>query len=238
MQKVLRLPAPDADVASCGVLSIILVAAGFLGALLNRRRAGADAILVWSVGVGLFVLCLCALLQWHPYSFRFWLLVAPWMAVSAAWGLEALPHLARKGAWVFVGVCAATVFWTATTNTHQAGWAAVARPDRALGFAVFSQVRQWAGSLEAPNTPLHLALPVNQPLAAFVRTGDGRRVKLRRLSALPATAETAVREIDGWLIVPARQFSGREERVEKRVWLSFGDEGSPFSLAAYRRLQP
>lgn len=238
LQKVLRLSAPDADVASGGGLSLVLVAAGFLGALLNRRRAGADTVLIWSVGIGLFVPCLYALLQWHPYSFRFWLLVAPWMAVIAAWGLEALPNLARKVAWVFVGVCSATVFWTATTNTHQAGWAAVARPDRALGFTVFSQVRQWADSLEGLNTPLHLALPVNQPLAAFVRMGDGRRVELRRLSALPTTAEAAVREIDGWLIVPARQFSGREERVEKRVWRSFGDESSPFSLAAYRRLQP
>ena len=92
VQKVLRLPAPDADVASCGVLSIMLLAAGFLGALLNRRRTGADAVLVWSVGVGLFVLGLYSLLQWHPYSFRFWLLVAPWIAVSASWGLEALPE--------------------------------------------------------------------------------------------------------------------------------------------------
>lgn len=238
VQKVLRLIAPDADVASCGVLSLTLVAAGFLGALRNRRRAGADAVLVWSGGVGLFVLCLYALLQWHPYSFRFWLLVAPWMAVLAAWGLETLPGLARKFSWVFVGVCSATVFWTATTTTHQAGWAAIARPERALGFTVFSQVRQWARSLEGPNTSLHLALPVNQPLAAFVRTGGGRRVELRRQSALPATAEAAVQAIDGWLVVPARQFSEREGRVEKRVWHFFGDESSPFSLAAYRRLQP
>jgi hypothetical protein len=69
-----------------------------------------------------------------------------------------------------------------------------------------------------------------------VRTGDSRRVDLQRLSALPATAAAAVQNISGWLVVPARHFAGREGRVEKRVWLFYGDENSPFSLAAYRRV--
>jgi hypothetical protein len=238
VQKVLRLPEPDADVASCGVLSVALLAAGFLGALLNRRRVGAGTVLVWSSGVVLFVLTLYALLQWHPYSFRFWLLVAPWMTVVAAWGLESLPGLARKFCWAFVAFCTVTIFWNSTLHTYQAGWPAVAHPERGLSFTVFSQVRQWTRSLDPATAPLHVALPVNQPLAAFVRLGDGRRVELQRLSALPATAEVAVQNLDGWLIVPVRQFVGREGRVEKRSWLFFGDEASPFSLVAYRRLRP
>ena len=238
VQKVLRLPEPDADVASCGVLSVALLAAGFFGALFNRRREGAGTVLVWSAGVGLFVLTLYALLQWHPYSFRFWLLVAPWMTVVAAWGLESLPGLARKAGWMLAVVCSATIFWNSTLHTYQAGWPAAAHPERGLSFTVFSQVRQWTRSLEPTSAPLRVALPVNQPLAAFVRVGDGRRVELQRLSALPATAEAAVQNLDGWLVVPVRQFAGREGRVEKRPWLFFGDAASPFSLVAYRRLRP
>ena len=238
VQKVLRLPEPDADVASCGVLSVALLAAGFLGALFNRRRTGASTVLVWSGGVVLFVLTLYALLQWHPYSFRFWLLVAPWMTVVVAWWLESLPGLARKFGWAFAALCTVTIFWNSTLHTYQAGWPAATHPERGLSFTVFSQVRQWTRSLGPATASLHVALPVNQPLAAFVRLGDGRRVELLRLSALPATAEAAVQNLDGWLIVPVRQFVGREGRVEKRPWLFFGDETSPFSLVAYRRLRP
>lgn len=238
VQKVLRLPEPDADVVSCGVLMVVLFAAGFGRALVARRRAGADTVMIWSGGVGLFVLCLYALLQWHPYSFRFWILVAPWMVVVAAWWLESLPDFARRAAWIVVVGCTATVFWNSSLHTYQAGWAAVARPERGLGFNVFQQERRWAQSLDPASVPLHLALPVNQPLAAFVRTGDGRRVTLQRHAELPTTAEAAVSLVDGWLIVPVRQFAGHEEGVEKRVWLFFGDDGSPFSLAAYRRLRP
>ncbi len=238
VQKVLRLPEPDADVASCGVLSVALLAAGFLGALLNRRREGATTVLVWSGGVGLFVLTLYALLQWHPYGFRFWLLVAPWMTVVAAWWLESLPGLARKLGWAFSALCTVTIFWNSTLHTYQAGWPAAAHPERGLSFTVFSQVRQWTRSLDPAAAPLHVALPVNQPLAAFVRVGDGRRVELQRQSALPATAEAAVQNLDGWLLVPVRQFAGREGRVEKRPWFFYGDEASPFSLVAYRRLRP
>ncbi len=238
VQKVLRLPEPDADVASCGGLAVGLLAAGFFGALFGRRREGATTVLVWCTGIGLFVLTLYALLQWHPYSFRFWVLVAPWMVVVAAWWLESLPKLARKIGWIFVAVCTATIFWNSTLHTYQAGWPAVAQPERGLGFSVFSRVRQWTHTLDPAGTTLHVALPVNQPLAAFVRLGDGRRVELQCQSALPTTAETAVQKLDGWLIVPVKQFAGREGRVEKRTWLFFGDAGSPFSLTAYRRLRP
>lgn len=238
LEKILRLPAPDADVVSCGLLSVILLATGLAGALIRPRTPGAALVLVWGGGVGLFVLCLYALLQWHPYSFRFWILVAPWMAVVAAWGLESLPRLARVAGWGMVAFGTAVSCWNGTVHTYQAGWPAVASPGRGLGFVVFSQVRQWAQTLDPSDETLRVALPVNQPLAAFLRTGDARRIELRRLSQLPATAESAVQDSSGWLVVPAQHFAGREGRVEKRLWLFSGDENSPFSLAAYHRVAP
>ena len=235
LQKVLRLPAPDADTASCGVLIVAAFVFGSGLALRHRRAPGADLVLVWSGGVGLFALCLYALLQWHPYSFRFWAVVAPWMAVVAAWGVESLPRPARLTGWTIMAFGTAVIFWSGNTRTYQAGWPAAAHPERGLGFTVTAQIRQWVRTLDSTREPLRVALPVNQPLAAFVRLGDARRVELRSLAQLPGTAEAAVSGGDGWLVVPAGHFAGREGRVEKRTWFFFGDEKSPFSLAAYRR---
>lgn len=238
VEKVLQLSAPDADVASCGALSVVLLAAGLATAIFRRGQPEAQLVLVWGGGVGLFVLCLYALLQWHPYSFRFWTLVAPWMAVVAAWWLESLPRPARLAGWGFVGVCTVSVFWSSTTGTYQAGWPAVRQPQHGLSYTVFSQVRQWTRTLGPASAPLRVALPVNQPLAAFLRIDDVRRIELRRLSQQPPTAEQAVQDLSGWLVVPARHFAGREGRVEKHSWFFFGDENSPFSLAAYHRMSP
>jgi hypothetical protein len=41
---------------------------------------------------------------------------------------------------------------------------------------------------------------------------------------------------EGWLIVPAAKFIGREGAVMGRTWLYEGDEHHAFSLAAYRAL--
>jgi hypothetical protein len=162
--------------------------------------------------------------------------VAPWMAVVAAWGLELLPRRARLAGWGLVIACTGVMFGHISWFTYQAGWSAAMHPGRGLSFAVFSQVRTWSHRLDPVEATLHVALPVNQPLAALVRTGDPRRIELQRLSGLAATAESAVQNLSGWLVVPARHFAGREGQVEKRVWLFYGDENSPFSLAAYRRI--
>lgn len=236
VQKVIRLPAPDADVASVGLLSLGLAFIGFGSAVLQRRRQGANFVIGWSLGVGLFVVWLYALLQWHPYSFRFWTLVAPWLAVVAAWGLESLPRYARIAGWALAAVGAALILGQSTAYAYQAGWPAVRQPERALGYTVYRQVRAWTGALDQIGSPLRVALPVNQPLAAFLRTEENRRVELQTLAELPVTAEAAVQYWSGWLVVPARHFAGREGRVEKRTWFFYGDENNFFSLAAYRRV--
>ena len=238
VQKVIRLPAPDADVASVGVLSLGLAFIGFCSAVLQRRRQGANLVIGWSVGVGLFVVWLYALLQWHPYSFRFWALVAPWLGVVAAWGLASLPRYARIAGWALAAVGAALTLGPSTAYTYQAGWPAVRQPERALGYTVYRQVRVWTRGLDQVGSPLRVALPVNQPLAAFLRTEENRRIELQTLAQLPATAEAAVQHWSGWLVVPARHFAGREGRVEKRTWFFYGDENNFFSLAAYRRVTP
>jgi hypothetical protein len=133
---------------------------------------------------------------------------------------------------------ASLTLWQSTAYAYQAGWPAVRQPERALSYTVYREVRAWTGALDSGEAPLRVALPVNQPLAAFLRTKENRRVELQALAQLPVTAEAAVQHWSGWLVVPARHFAGREGRVEKRTWFFYGDENNFFSLAAYRRISP
>jgi hypothetical protein len=108
-----------------------------------------------------------------------------------------------------------------------------------LSYFIYRHWRSWAAQLEQPATPLTLAFPINHPLAAFYRTIPARPVALARFSALPLnTAEAAVPEDGGWLVVPAVAFRGREGEVVGRTWLFNGDGTSLHSVAAFRKLQP
>jgi hypothetical protein len=83
-----------------------------------------------------------------------------------------------------------------------------------------------------------VALPANLPVAAFFRLPGARTELAGAVPGARATAEGAVPADGGWLVVPAGVWAGREGRVAARTWLYRGEEGSAFSLAAYRRLRP
>jgi hypothetical protein len=86
---------------------------------------------------------------------------------------------------------------------------------------------------------LHVALPYNRPVAAFYRLSDGRTVVPEyEPGARVPTAESWLGGRNGWLIVPAARFQGREGDVVGETWLYHGDGGHPFSLAAYRTRRP
>ena len=91
----------------------------------------------------------------------------------------------------------------------------------------------WKGGTRGRLCVLMLALLI--PLGEVLVWGHLKDVIGRER---PFTAEAAVQDLDGWLVVPARHFSGHEGRVDRRLWFFYGDRDSPFSLAAYRRLPP
>ncbi|MBC7366718.1 MAG: hypothetical protein H7343_07875, partial [Undibacterium sp.] len=239
LEKILRRSEPDADATSFGLITLLLFSAGTLIALARWRRPPARLILVWSAGVIIFLVFFLTMQQWHPFSFRYFVLVAPWIALVAAWGIEQLAPRPRTVVWTLALAGVLAVSWHVTLRTHQAGWRAVTQPTRSLGFFVSHGWREWSRQLDQPETPFTLDLPEERPLSAFYRQWPRRDVAYLPESApAAATAEAAVRGLDGWLIVPASHFLGREGRVAASVWLLGGDETSPFSLAAYRSLGP
>jgi hypothetical protein len=231
MERMMRLTEPDADVITCGVLNVGLFLGGLLLAAWWHRRTMASQVLVWGGGVIGYLLMQHAFVQWHYWAFRFMVLAAPWVAVVGAWGLGCLPRKWRVAAWAVVLVSALEVFVTVQARASQAAWQAWQRPERSGSYYFYSHWRAWAGQLDRPDEPLRLALPINQALAAFYRQDPSRRVVLESLSGLKAaTAEAAVGQVPGWLLVPLEQFMGREGRVMGRTAL--------FNLAAYRALRP
>ena len=236
LRRVLQRGEPDADVLAFGVVTLGLFVVGLLMAVFRRCEPGGRLVLIWAGGVAVFFLFFHGMHQWHPFSFRYQVLAAPWIAVVGAWGIAQLPVAVRRGAWGLAVLAAANVAWHITTQTHQSGWRAVVSPQL---YREGSVARLWRSWSEALDGPLALALPSEQPLAAFYR----QRVP-RSISYVPdagRSAETAaalVGERDGWVVVPAGRYMGREGNVAGRTFLFDGDPASPFSLAAYRRPRP
>ena len=239
LEKVYGIAAPDADVTSTGVMLPLLCMVACALALWNRRRVGAPYVLAWALTVTAFLLVMHSRVQWHPYLYRFVVLVVPWMAVMAVWGLQVMPRRAGGVGWTLVAAGSIHGFLMGSVVTYQSGWAAATQRGQSVGFHVYERWRNWSMNLEADAGPLRPHLPVNQPVAAFLRRADAQRVEPGYLSRLTAaSAQQYVHSGVGWLIVPAARFIGREGNVVGRTWLLDGDENNVFSLAAYRALRP
>lgn len=230
---------PDADATTFGVLALLGLVAAAITAAAAPMRPGAVSVLAWTLGTALFWLCFNQLQLWNPYGFRYNVLVAPWMAVSAAWWLQTLPGVARRIAWTVSLGAAFAVSWTILGSTHQVGWSAITQAEHSRGYFVYSRWREWLGSLDRAAEPLRPALGYNEPVAAFYRLPVPREVQPEvPPNPTSGTAEDLMRGRSGWMVVSAPVLMGREGNVEGRTWLFGGDPESPFSVAAYRALQP
>ncbi|MEO6994505.1 MAG: hypothetical protein ABI273_12810, partial [Lacunisphaera sp.] len=231
---------PDADVLSCGLLAVVAFLFG--GLIAGLRRSGnptADQILVWSAGVVVYVIVQHALVQWHPWAFRFDVLVAPWLAVVGAWGICHVARRIQLIVWVVIIASTAQVFAFVQLRTYQAAWQVVTKPEQSMATILYHEWRTWADGLDQSGTPLRLAFPINYADGVFYRLATPRRATVERFSNLDgSTAEAATANTDSWLVVPAFTFKGREGRVIGKTWLFKGEENSAYSVAAYRALRP
>jgi hypothetical protein len=239
LESISRRPDPDADLVSFGLVTFSVFLLGVGMAFLRWRRPQAALILVWSAGVGIFLIFFHAMQQWHPYAFRYFVLVAPWVAVVAAWGIGQLEQPWRQLLWWVATACALSVAWQVTGRVSQGGWKTVARPERSLEYFVSHGWRTWSQHFDHPAAPFRLALPEERPIAAFYRQWPPRRVAYKSdPDNAVSTAEDFVRGEPGWAIVPAERFIGREGQVAGKTWLFNGDAGNVYSLAAFRTLDP
>ena len=236
---ILQQTETDADIASSGMLSAVLFLAGAFYAGFRSRAEHRGQIVVWSLGVMVYILVQHSLVQWHQWAFRFAVLVAPWVGVIGAWCINQLSTRWRLAVWLITIISSVQVAFRAQWQAHQAAWQAFSHPHLGLPQFIYAHWRDWADQLDANHTELRVALPINSPLGSFYRTDPLRPVTMEKLSELHApNAEAAVAGTDSWLVVPAMMFMGREEKVMGTTWLYGGDHAGINSLAAYRALKP
>ena len=239
LESILQRTVPDADAVSFGNVAVLLFALGTVMCLVRWRNEGAPLTRLWSAGVVIFLLFFHFMQQWHPYALRYFVLVAPWIALVAGWGIAQLGRPWRAAVWLLAAFATMDVGWYITVHTHQAGWKSVASPERSQDYFIAQRWREWSQALDHPEAPFMLALPEERPIAAFYRQSPRREVGFQpEPENGTATAEQLLEGRPGWLIVSAARLLGREGRVAARVWLYAGDETSPYSLAAYRALAP
>jgi hypothetical protein len=237
LEQILQRIEPDADAVSFGVVPLLLFSLGTVFCVVRWRREGARLMGVWGAGAVIFLLFFHFMQQWHQYAVRYLVLMAPWVALVAAWGIEQLGRPWRRAVWLLAALATLNVGWHITTRTHQAGWKSVVSPERSLNYYVARSWRAWSQQLDHSEAPFRLALSGERPIAAFFRQSPRREVVFQPGSGIgPATAEQLQQGKTGWLIVPAASLLGREGRVAGSVWLFEGDENNPLSLAAYRTL--
>ncbi len=225
---------PDADATTFGLAIITMFVAGGVAGMGGRR--GAREVRVMVAGVGVFLFFFHAMQQWHAYGFRYFILIAPWVGVVAAWWLEGLGKRVRNVGWGVALLAAVIVGGQTLTQAHNAGWATVMRADRSINSYVFRAWRAWIGELDIDGQPLQVALPFNRELAPFYRLDKHRTVRMIELKELEGlSAEQAVARFDqGWLITTPQQFEGNEGSVVRHTWLFRGEAASVYSLTAYR----
>lgn len=225
---------PDADLTSPGLIALGLFLTGWVAAW---RRPGARMIRAWGTGIVAFFVFFHFMQQWHPYGFRYFVLAAPWLAVVGVAGLDG-SRRTRLLVECGLALVAGSILWSANARTHQSGWRAAAHPEDFAGFQAYSGWRAWLDTFAAAE-PVTVALPRNRPLAAFYRRDGNPAVRLEKIPQTAGqTAEQWVAERPGWNLLPPVRFFGQEGRVQARAWLFAGDPDSPYSIVAFRRLQP
>ncbi len=229
----------DADVTTFGLVALGLFFWGAIWSLFRVRHSSGRIVVAWSAGVATFLLFFCVMQQWHPYAFRYFVLVAPWIAVVGAWAIERLRAPARNIVWAATILATVNVGWSITMNTHQAGWRTVTKPQSSMMFYINQQLRTWVDQLDTRSEPLTVALSGDVTLASFFRRLPPQHVTLQLPPPESApTAEAWLATHSGWGLVHASRFLGREGDTIAKVWLFNGAENSPFSVAAYRRRKP
>jgi hypothetical protein len=235
---ILTNRSPDPDMVACGIVPLVLFLVGSALAIAKWRRRSARLVLVWSGGVVVFLLFFSVMQQWHPFAFRYFVLVSPWMAIVGAWAIEQAGRPLRAIVWALVVALTLDVGWDITMRSNQSGWLTVAHPKAAPGYYLTAAWREWSQQLDHAEEPFKIALPDSRPIAAFYRQWPPREIVfIPEPSASVSTAEDFVREESGWVIVTANRFLGHEGNVAGSVWLFDGDETNGFSVAAYRRLE-
>jgi hypothetical protein len=225
---LLEEPLRNADTVSTGALAWLLALLGTAVAMTawwRRGDEGARLVVAGSTCTAGFLACFSALYLWWPTSFRFFSLVAPFLALAGAWALEWFPTPARALAWAVTAALCLSLGGEVYFGTVNAGSRAI--PPLKVDWRFYGDLRaerSIVSRLPAGST-LGVALPFDSVLAGFFRSGRGVRVRFLSAEALRHGGDgaTVLREsrLDALVLRPPRLPGGGA------ATLAVGDPGAP-----------
>ncbi len=175
-----RDPLRTADTVSTGVLVPLLALVGTVLAgvgWMRGEKTSARLVVAGSVYVLGFLACFSGLYLWWPTSFRFFSLIAPFLALAGAWAMERLPPRARVAGWLVAAALSLSVCGEVYFGTVNAGFRAI--PPVSVDWLFYSDLlaeRAIVSRLD-PGSTLGVSLPYNTVLAGFFRGGNGVLVR-------------------------------------------------------------
>ncbi|HVU34250.1 MAG TPA: glycosyltransferase family 39 protein [Opitutaceae bacterium] len=175
------------DDVTFGVVPSLLTLIGFTSALwplLRGKRRTSDFPIALGLAVALFFGFFFTQPKIGAWDFRYFVLVAPFMAVVAS-------SFPMRGTFALTGVLVLMVFATYSAFEIQArndlgGWRALLHPDDVEAIADFASIQTQVIAAAPPGSVTTLALPMNDWLSPYYRLPGGRKTETRSLSEIQA----------------------------------------------------
>jgi hypothetical protein len=171
----------NADTLSCGVMGGLLALFGALAGLLHGLRCQTQAARLWmgiSASLLLFFPVFSALFLWWPALFRYFCLLAGFMALTASFGIVTLFKRSSMIVWGMLAVFAVCSLLEMYFNTFNAGFHTM-RPAVVQMFDYQKDLlAEQAAIVDGvpDNARVAVLLPWNSVLAGFFRNGKNVRV--------------------------------------------------------------
>ncbi len=175
------------DDVTFGVLPPLLALAGITFGLWQLLRAKCRASyfrVAMGVAVALFFGFFFTQPKFGAWDFRYFVLVAPFMAVVAS-ALPIRGYLGASGALMLMGFAAYTAFEIQARN-DLGGWRALTHPTEIEAIAEFTSTQAQAMAAGSPGSLTMIALPMNDWLSPYYRLPDGRKAETFSLPDLQA----------------------------------------------------
>ncbi len=202
------LSSGNADTYSSGIIVVVMALAGSgiaLGRYFRNRDRSALLWLSFAVGIGGFLIFFSALFHWWPTSFRYFNLLAPWMAVLGMVPFHLLPSGRMRAGCAILWTVASITLCGVYFRTFNSGWQTLIRSREVPAYLRTYKLQREIVDQFPENSRIGVMLPWNQVLAGFYRNQTGARVRLLKTNALPQFPDAStLREhgLDGLISLP------------------------------------
>lgn len=167
---------------STGALSFLLFVLGLafaVVALVRTRNRKAAWILTFATGVICYHVFMAGFFKWSPFKFRYYLMIAPLLAIIGAYVFETAPKTT-----FYKTMCSAIGFLCLIIGFHSfvmgtsSGLGSIINKDKSLTHIIVKAQRQAVLKMLNKNHSVAVALPYYARLSGFFRNASGASITL------------------------------------------------------------